>query len=207
MANTTNTFSSLLTASACVLAVSGVPGFAQTHTVHREAASGVVRVYVADRSPAAPAGALAPNLTVTSLFTQVVAEMLRRSPTFRRQCQKLAAAPHVRVDVQSTPQPRDRMDAWTSITRDAAGAIRAAVSIAQPGRAEELIAHELEHVLEQIDGLSLAEMARVRGSGVRHCDCGADEAYETIRAVRVGQQVAAEMGAVRLEARRFGPVR
>jgi hypothetical protein len=165
----------------------------------------VVRAYVADRTPAA-AGAIAANLTVTSLFTQVVDEMLRQSPTFRRQCQKLAAAPHVRVVVQSTARVRDRMDAWTTITRDATG-LSAAVSIGQPARAAELIAHELEHVLEQIDGLSLADMARVRGSGVEHCECGAEATYETIRAVRVGQQVAVEMGAMLLEARRFGPVR
>ena len=201
-----NTCRFLLTAGACVLVVSGVPGFAQTHSVHREAVSGIARVYVADRRPAAPSDAPAANLTVSSLFTDIVDDMLRRSPTFRRQCQKLAAAPHVRVLVQSTARARDRMDAWTTITRDAAGRLNATVSIAQPARAAELVAHELEHVLEQIDGLSLADMARVRDSGVRHCDC-AEETYETIRAVRVGQQVATEMGAMLLEARRFGPIR
>jgi hypothetical protein len=53
----------------------------------------------------------------------------------------------------------------------------------------ELIAHELEHVLEHLDGVNLVAKAGHHRSGVLL----AGEAYETERAIEVGQRVAREV--------------
>lgn len=52
----------------------------------------------------------------------------------------------------------------------------------------EHIAHELEHVLEQVDGTDLRRLARHGLDGI--VDMG--ERYETARARAVGQAVASE---------------
>ena len=197
----------LLTVGVCVLGVSSVPGFAQTHTVRdaaqADASRDAVRVYVAGGSAdAAPAGP-APNLTVSSLFAPVIDEMLRRSPTFRRQCQRLAAAPRSSVTIQAATSTRERMAAWTTIIRDAGDQLHASVFVPLSSRTAELIAHEIEHVIEQLDGIPLGDMSRIRDSGVRQCDCAVEDTYETIRAVRIGRQVADEMTMVTVAARRL----
>jgi hypothetical protein len=53
----------------------------------------------------------------------------------------------------------------------------------------ELIAHEIEHVIEQIDGVDLRVQSLLPGTGVRSC---MDGSFETVRAVRVGRRVAQE---------------
>jgi hypothetical protein len=53
----------------------------------------------------------------------------------------------------------------------------------------ELMAHEFEHIVEQLDGVDLPVRAAVPGSGVRACS---DGSYETIRAARIGRLVADE---------------
>ena len=198
---------SLLTLGAIVFSVSGVSGFAQSHSVRdlapTDAGRVAVRVYTADAGPTTAPGDLAAVFTMTSLFQPVIEDMLRRSPTFRRQCQRLVASGRVHVSLHTSVTARERMAAWTVITRLPADRIGARISIPLSDRMAELIAHEVEHVIEQLDGISLADMARIRDSGVRNCDCAEDDTYETIRAVRVGRQVAAEMDVATLEARRF----
>ena len=59
-----------------------------------------------------------------------------------------------------------------------------------PGHAlVELLAHEFEHLVEQVEGLNLRKLARIRGSGVRELD---GELFESDRAIRVGRVVAEE---------------
>jgi len=55
-----------------------------------------------------------------------------------------------------------------------------------------LIAHEIEHVIERLDGVDLRARAALPGTGVRLCD-GGDDAFETIRARRAGLAVAEEV--------------
>jgi hypothetical protein len=54
----------------------------------------------------------------------------------------------------------------------------------------ELIAHELEHVIEQLDEADLAAVASRRNSGVKKLVGGV---FETVRASRIGLTVAAEV--------------
>lgn len=53
----------------------------------------------------------------------------------------------------------------------------------------ELLAHEFEHILEQIEGLDLRTLARIRGSGVREIQY---DRFESDRAQGVGRLVVAE---------------
>jgi hypothetical protein len=188
---------SAITCSACgVLVVSAVPGFAQSNTIIERApsySSVAVNRYDASESARYDDVELPPNLVVTPLYRPLVAEMLARSPTFRRQCLRIAAARQwLTIDLQTEAVRLSRAAAWTTIERRD-GLMRANMTVTALGRTSELIAHELEHVLEQIDGIDLSTKSRVGASGVRQCECGDLSAYETTRAIQTGLKVLREM--------------
>ena len=59
----------------------------------------------------------------------------------------------------------------------------------------ELIAHEFEHILEQLDSVDLAAMAARSGTGVRAVsELGH---FETDRAIAAGRRVESEMASAR----------
>ena len=154
----------------------------------RPIASGL-RVYVPE-SPAPIHRDLPPNLTVSSLLRPVAELMLRHSPTFRRQCSRVAAASRLTVTVGTFyMRPTESARARTRFhSRD--GDIRAEVEIAMLNDYVELIGHEMEHVIEQLDGIDLSTQASLRGTGALLC---ADGSFETVRAVRAGQAAASEV--------------
>jgi hypothetical protein len=131
------------------------------------------------------------NLHVDDFYQPVVARLLDRSETFAAQCRRIAAAPHVRVAIVATSASRTTMEprARSRITRHLHGAIRAVVEIPVDGDHAELIGHELEHVVEQIEGLDLAALARSGAPGVAEIQTGV---YETRRARLAGLAVADE---------------
>ena len=131
---------------------------------------------------AAPAAA---NIRVDPLLAPLVDALLRQSPTLRRQWQTIGAAPLLRVSLVSTPLLRETPSARarTGITRFAFGAIHAIVELPAAVDITELLPHELEHVLEQLEGLNLAELSRRSSSGVDEIGRGV---YETRRAREAG---------------------
>ena len=68
----------------------------------------------------------------------------------------------------------------------------ATVDIVESTHNVELIAHELEHVIEQLDGVDLAAKLRRPNSGV-YATGDSGNLFETTRAKRVGFQVAREV--------------
>jgi hypothetical protein len=143
--------------------------------------------------PAQPTIALPPNLIVPPFLRSVVGSMIRTSPTFRRQCLRLANAPRTTVVLGwFQPQDTEKVRARTVVSVTPEGARVAMVAIRPVDDPVELIAHELEHVLEQLDDVDLPALAAVPTSGVRRCDCG-KETFETIRAARAGLAAAAEV--------------
>jgi hypothetical protein len=78
----------------------------------------------------------------------------------------------------------------TEIQRLSGGRLVAYVRVGLSAATGELIAHEIEHVLEQLDGVDLPVKSRLRGSGVKRLT--ELEAYETTRAIVTGQRVARE---------------
>jgi ketosteroid isomerase-like protein len=130
------------------------------------------------------------NITVTDSLEPLVVALLRGSETFRRQCDAIARRPDVRVFVRLTAGTTTWMSrASATIWRFEAGALRAVIDLPVSRDAAELIGHEFEHVLEQVDGVNLRLLAS-DGSGEAHRTDG--DAFETRRALLAGQMVAGE---------------
>jgi hypothetical protein len=153
---------------------------------------GIARVLDADQ-PADSDVALPPNLIVPSTFRRTVDAMLRGSPTFRRQCVRIANAPRITVVIDwFQPAAADRVRARMVLSTSGDGRRYAKVLIRPLDDQVELIAHEIEHVIEQLDDVDLPALAAVPTSGVRECHClGAG--FETIRAIRAGLAAADEV--------------
>ena len=137
--------------------------------------------------------ALPPNLVVPSIYRRMVEAMLRDSPTFRRQCVRIAAEPGLTVHLSVSPPPRRSTHrALTRLTRNAHGDLTAFVEIGPFENTQELIAHEFEHVIEQLDGVDLASRAARPDAGVREIG-HRGAVYETTRAQRIGLRVVSEL--------------
>lgn len=144
----------------------------------------------------APARALActvlpASIQVDELFASIVDDLLASSPTFARQCERIEAAGIVRISIRALPKGEESCcRARTTIRRYPSGAMIAWIEIPTPRRwleNAELLGHEFEHVLEQIDLVDLTGPGD-QGGGARL----SDGAYETARARRAGEAVALE---------------
>ena len=119
---------------------------------------------------------------------------------FRDQCRHLADAPRLHVLVRI-----DGLIAFCScrarsvIHRTREGPIVAIVGISPSGNPIEWIAHEFEHLLEQLDGLRLADLA-FHTKGVWRTS---DQMFETERAIRAGRAVLEDMRANRRRGNNF----
>ena len=169
-------------ASALVLAVVGGP--------RTEPASGIVGGW---QSPATRCEVMAGSLRIAPALHDVVADLCRRSPTFRRQVARLADADGLTVTVRlGAFQPTSSWRAQTVITQ-VGGHVRSAdVQVpAGDGRlVAELIAHEFEHILEQLDGRDLPKLANNHSNGVWY---SGSDVIETDRAIRAGRTVRDEL--------------
>lgn len=137
-------------------------------------------------SPAGP-----PANLRAGAFQPVVERMWRHSPTFRRQCGRIAAASGLTITIRpDLLRNRSDVRAFTSVFRERGVLTRAEITLVVLADAVELIAHEIEHVIEQLDGTDPSRDAcggrRARWAGVE---------YETCRAIEAGRRVAREVQA------------
>ena len=133
------------------------------------------------------------NLIVSPVSREGVETMLQRSPSFRRQCVRIGGDPRVLVQVALGRRPRPAgVRAATRITRTNTAGLIASIDIFPLDDDVELIAHEIEHVIEQLDEVDLASYATRDESGVRLLP---DQAFETTRARQIGLRVTSEVGA------------
>ncbi|MEP6918333.1 MAG: hypothetical protein ABJC89_21985 [Acidobacteriota bacterium] len=140
-------------------------------------------------TPSGPAGP--PNLIAAPDIRQLAATMWQGSPTFRRQSARIAAAPGLQISIQQgMPKPGAPTRAETTCRREAGVLVSATVWIPYGYDAYELLAHELEHIIEQLDDLDLPALERQSGSGVWGSARGQ---FETVRATAIGRLVAKEM--------------
>jgi hypothetical protein len=115
--------------------------------------------------------------------------MWRQSPTFRRQLLRLGGVGQLRITFSTQCQTKGSR-AHTRVQRLPDTSLSADVCLGTNMRElDELIAHELEHILEQVDGVNLADRARHRCHHVNDGSGG----FETDRAKDVGLMVAREM--------------
>jgi hypothetical protein len=126
------------------------------------------------------------NIDAGMLHSNVV-ELLQRSATFQRQCMRIAAVRVLRVTVRVSTAVEVGALAQTVITRYDAGAIRAEVTLRFSEDYLLLLAHEFEHILEQVEGVDLREEA-ASGRAWRT----ASGAWETRRAASAGIRVRQE---------------
>ena len=130
------------------------------------------------------------NFSPPADLEATVSQVYEQSATFRAQCDRLAQAPGLRVNMRFDFNMNSRCRAFTIIRRGR-GVLCAEVHLPAPSsQLAELIGHEFEHILEQVEHLDLRALARVRDSGVHEV---AAEIFETDRAERTGKAVADEM--------------
>jgi hypothetical protein len=128
------------------------------------------------------------NVDMPCDLARVIRRIYDRSPAFRAQCERIASAHNLRVSVRIDASIPTRCRAFTIVQRQGYD-IRADVHLPPTNGLTELVGHEFEHLIEQIEGLDLKRLARVKGSGVHE---GEGRVFETDRAQAAGRVVAAE---------------
>jgi hypothetical protein len=127
------------------------------------------------------------NIDAGMLQSNVI-ELLQRSATFQQQCRRIEAVRVLRVTVRVGTAIAPGALAQTVITRYDAGAIRAEVTLRFSEDYMLLLAHEFEHIIEQVEGVDLREQA-ASGRAWRT----PSGAWETRRAASVGVRVRQEL--------------
>jgi hypothetical protein len=130
------------------------------------------------------------NIDAGMLQSNVLA-LLQRSATFQQQCMRIAAVRVLRVTVRVSTAVEVGALAQTVITRYDAGAIRAEVTLRFSEDYLLLLAHEFEHILEQVERVDLRDEA-ASGRAWRT----ASGAWETRRAFNAGVRVRKEVDAL-----------
>jgi hypothetical protein len=129
------------------------------------------------------------NLRVPDNMRPMLVRMLQRSATFRRQIATLTKKPAVRVSVVYGGLRGDRhYHALSTVRKHEWGAMVVDTTVFVPTDLVEIIAHELEHVCEQVEGVDLRALAGRRGEGVYDLNGH----FETARAIRAGQNATRE---------------
>jgi hypothetical protein len=137
----------------------------------------------------APTLTLPDSIQLKDGLQPMVRWALEHSPTFRQQCRVLAAAPRLRATVSVSYKPAGVTSrARTSFRQNPWGALAADIEIRSAPDLTELLAHEFEHLIEQLDGVDLKALAK-EGEARRL----PDGAFETDRAIAAGHQVAGEV--------------
>ena len=131
------------------------------------------------------------RVVVDAKLQGLVDDLLIRSPAFRRQWQRMVQFPRlsIRIDLVHSNHVSDNAHAATRISVLPDGSPHAAVAIPGGRRLAELVAHEVEHILERLDGVKVDDQHALGDASVRR----ASGTFETARAVLVGQLVAKEI--------------
>ncbi len=141
-------------------------------------------------TPAEPVRRLSlpPTVAIDETLRDRVEEALALSPTLQRQIAVVVGAPAI-VEVRASlaPLPAFRR-AEATIDRYDSGFIRARILVPPNADFVELLAHELEHVVEQIERVDLAALERSR---LASRDAGG--VFETVRARDAGRAAAMEV--------------
>ncbi len=131
------------------------------------------------------------NLHAAPELRPSIRQLLARSPTLRRQCERIAAARNTQVTIAITLATiSDQARARSTARRYDSRLLIIDVEI-PPASAEfaELLAHELEHATEIIERVDFRRLARQRGGQTEQ---RGDGTFETERARQAGRAAAAE---------------
>jgi hypothetical protein len=141
------------------------------------------------------------NIWVQPELRATMTALWRTSPTFRAQCEKIGAERryHVHIVMDAAMVLSRRCRAQCTMRRFTTGLVMARIAVPDKQELHELIPHELEHVIEHIDGVDLRRALRTRGDGVFEAGEGR---LESARAINAGRKVRAEMATGQLITRR-----
>jgi hypothetical protein len=122
--------------------------------------------------------------------------MMKKSPTFRRQCLQLSCSHNLRIDIKIVGAiPQMQCLALSRATRFAGGQVMMTMMIvAARSNLVELIGHEFEHALEQAEGLDLKSLVVTARDHVYQLE---DGSFETQRAKQTGLTVSREFRSFR----------
>jgi|SRR5687767_12952058 len=194
MVESTNMRRFAVVLASCAWMLHDSPAIAQSSSGFELARTSLTSVHQYVAGEAIPRQLAAPpNLVVHEMHRPLVESMLRDSPTFRRQCIRIAGEPKLTVHLAiGSVQRRSDVRAITRMTRKPNGEVAAYVDIGPLHDTVELIAHEFEHIIEQLDGIDLAARAALPHTGVTAVGPVADM-FETQRAKLVGLRVSSEV--------------
>lgn len=135
--------------------------------------------------------ALPPNVVMPKYLKPILQRMIERSRTFRLQCQKIGSATQLRIAIELVPRLSDcQCRALSNIKRYGTGFVLIKIQIIVPNiHLVEVIGHEFEHALEQIEGLDLRMLASTQSKYVYKSASGG---FETKRAMRAGSTIEQE---------------
>ena len=141
-------------------------------------------------APATRSGALPGNVNAAEARRPLLYTMWQRSPTFRAQCARIERAPTLQVVLTQVRRTQasggGARTEFTKSHRRLHAALTVSLGLSSNALIE-LIAHELEHVIEQLDGVQLTRGAQ---KGVFR---DAKGTFETARAAHIGRQVVSEV--------------
>lgn len=129
------------------------------------------------------------HIVVDDKLHDVLDDLLRRSPSFRRQWRVLATSQHLEVRIRLVfKSPVAASHAATTFGTLPNGALLAETALAAGRRVPELLGHEVEHILEHLDGARVHAQHALGDASIRR----RAGTFETARAALVGRQVSAE---------------
>jgi hypothetical protein len=127
------------------------------------------------------------RLIVKPTLLGAIEDGFRRSATLQRQCRELAELRAIVALEWGKTDSQSRAISRMNFAEH--GILVAKIVIPPVSEAIELVAHELEHVIEKARGVDFEAESRRRGSGVWRASGG----FETQRAIDAGRQVPKEL--------------
>ena len=132
----------------------------------------------------------AANIHIGFPLEPCVGTMLSRSGTFRRTYVVIASDRNVRVNLALEPTRNGHTRAVTEMHSFGGGERVAEIRLHTLNDLVELIAHEMEHVREQVEGTNLTLLSVARRSDVQRVGT----TFETRRGIETGLRVVDEVG-------------
>jgi hypothetical protein len=129
------------------------------------------------------------NVFMPRYFQIVFHELLNRSITFKHQCRQINATHKLRITIQFHPSLPNRFRSLSKVRRTKNDYIIIVVQVALTSDYVEMLGHEFEHALEQVEGLNLQELSKLKKCRVYRQWNGS---YETERAIQAGRTVSNE---------------
>jgi hypothetical protein len=150
-------------------------------------------IFANDPDAAACGRTLPANIEMASGLEKILATIYRGSPTFRAQCDRIASDPALSVFLRVDTAIPSSCQAFTRFSKQGRS-LHADVHVPPSNAMVMMVGHEFEHIVEQLDGLDMQTLSRVRGSGVYE---PSPAVYESVRAQRAGRTVSKEWLAAR----------